>query len=158
MTQDEPQQAAQQVEGGAPARARGEITSAISNAVVHIFAEWVGRGPTRARTVITDNIVTTVLQETLTKAEMRLVQEGGLDAVMQMRRTHQGMMRGALMDAVEQITGRPVVGFFSDHQAEPDYAVEVFILGDEGDEDATPRTAAQTALGARLPPVDDVES
>lgn len=157
MTQDEPQQAAQQVQGDAPPRARGEIASAISNAVVHIFAEWVGRGPTRARTVITDNVITTVLQETLTKAEVRLVQEGGIDAVMQMRRTHQGMMRGELMDAVEGITGRPVIAFLSDHQAEPDYAVEVFILGGAGDEDATPRSAAETALGKRLSDVDEIE-
>jgi uncharacterized protein YbcI len=144
--QEQFEQGAPPLEGEARVRARGEMAAAISNAVVRIFAEWVGRGPTRARTVITDNIITTVMQETLTKAEIRLVQEGGLDAVMQMRRTHQGMMRGELMDAVEEITGRPVVAFLSDHQANPDTAVEVFVLATEGDERRTTRTAHEIAL------------
>jgi len=154
MVQDESQAGPAHAE--ARARARGEMAAEISNAVVHIFAEWVGRGPTRARTVITDNIVTTILQETLTKAEIRLVQEGGIDAVLQMRRTHQGMMRSELMDAVESITGRPVVAFLSDHQAEPDYAAEVFVLAPEGEERLAPSSPPDLPFGKPTPPADDL--
>ncbi len=45
-------------------------------------------------------------------------------------------MRGSLTDAVEEITGRKVVGFLSEHQAEPDYAAEVFVV--EADEASEP--------------------
>ncbi len=156
MVQSESQQAAAQ--SVTPARVRGEMAADISTAVVRIFAEWVGRGPTRARTVITDNIVTTILQETLTKAEIRLVQEGGVDAVLQMRRTHQGMMRSELMDAVEAITGRPVVAFLSDHQVEPDYASEVFVLAPDGAERLAPRRPLDLPLGKPAPPTDGIET
>ena len=143
----------------APPRVNGEMTAAISNAIVRVFAEWIGRGPTRARTVMTDNVVTTILQDTLTKAERRLVEEGGLDAVMQMRRTHQGMMRGAVMDAVEEITGRKVVAFLSDHQAEPDYATEVFVLAEDEDAPEAPRAAAPTGIVKEVPPsVDSLDT
>ena len=71
------------------------------------------------------------------------MQEGGLDAVMQMRRTHQGMMRGELIDAVEEITGRKVVAFLSDHQVDPDYAAEVFVLTDDEDDRRTLRAPAE---------------
>lgn len=128
--------------GQPTAASRGEVTSAISNAVVSVFAEWSGRGPNRARTVIVDNIVTCVLQGTLTKAETRLLQEGGAEAVLTMRRTYQAMMRKALVEAVEAITGREVVAFLSDHQPEPDYVAEVFVLG----RDATPRPPRVAAL------------
>lgn len=107
---------------------RADRAAAISRATVRVFSDYIGRGPTRARTVIARNVVTVILEDTLTKAEKRLVEEGAVDMVMQIRRRFQGTMRGPLMDAVEEITGQKVVAFLSDHQADPDYASEVFIL------------------------------
>lgn len=115
-------------EPAAASLSRGAMAAAISRATVSIFADFIGRGPTRARTVIARDMITVILEDTLTKAERRLVAEGALDMVMQIRRRFQGTMRGALMDAVEEITGRKIVAFLSDHQAEPDYAAEVFVL------------------------------
>jgi len=45
----------------------------ISNGVVHVLSEYTGRGPTRARTHISDEVVTVVLRDTLTKGERSLV-------------------------------------------------------------------------------------
>jgi uncharacterized protein YbcI len=102
--------------------------TAVSNAVVALFSEYLGRGPTRARTVFGQDFVAVVLQDTLTKAERRLADEGEGDTVLSTRRTFQKAMRHDLITVVEQLTGRHVVAFLSDHQLDPDYAVETFIL------------------------------
>lgn len=106
----------------------GQTASAISNAVVSLFAEYLGRGPTRARTSFGRDLVTVVLEETLTKAERRLVTEGEVEAVLATRRTFQRTMRDDLVAAVERLTGRTVTAFLSDQHANPDVSVEIFVL------------------------------
>jgi uncharacterized protein YbcI len=112
-------------------RVGGPLASAISNAVVSIFADYLGRGPTRARTTFGRDLVVVVLEETLTKAERRLVADGEGDTVINARRTFQRTMRSDLVDAVEGLTGRPVVAFLSDQSVTPDVAVEAFTLKPE---------------------------
>jgi uncharacterized protein YbcI len=106
----------------------GRIGSAISNSVVRIFAEYLGRGPTRARTSFGRDVVTVVLEETLTKAEQRLVREGEAESVIEIRRTFQRAMRRDLVAAIEQHSGRRVAAFLSDQHVEPDVSAEIFIL------------------------------
>jgi uncharacterized protein YbcI len=117
-----------QDDGPPSGQGTGQVANAISSSVVRLFAQWVGRGPTRARTVLSGNLVTVVLEDTLTKAERRLVEMGRSEMVVDTRRTFQQMMRGDLVRSVEEFTGREVVAFLSDQSAEPDYAVESFIL------------------------------
>jgi uncharacterized protein YbcI len=114
-----------------PQSTNGHLGTAISNAVVSIYAEFLGRGPTRARTVIGPNLVTVVLQDTLTKGEQRLVAAGAGDSVTDVRRVFQQTMKDDLVDAVERITGRVVAAFLSDQSVGPDVAVEVFVLDPE---------------------------
>jgi uncharacterized protein YbcI len=45
----------------------GSLDAAISTAVVGITATYTGRGPTRARTSIRDDLVVVLLQDTMTK-------------------------------------------------------------------------------------------
>jgi uncharacterized protein YbcI len=42
---------------GTKERTPGSLSAAISNHVVRLFAEYTGRGPTRARTTIRDGVV-----------------------------------------------------------------------------------------------------
>jgi uncharacterized protein YbcI len=51
-------------------------TWAISNTVVKLVRENTGRGPTKARTSIRDNVVVVMLDQTLTKGEQNLVSNG----------------------------------------------------------------------------------
>ncbi len=110
----------------------GKMAKAISASVVRLFSQYVGRGPTRARTVLSGNLVTVVLEDTLTKAERTLVELGREDTVVTTRRTFQQMMREELVRSVEELTGRQVVAFLSDQSAEPDFAVKTFILAGDG--------------------------
>ncbi len=109
-------------------RSSGSVNAAISDAVVHIYKEYMGRGPTKTRTSIRDDVVVVLLEDVLTRAEKTLVGEGELDAVMHMRRTVQLTMKDSLTDVVQDLTRRRVVAFMSDNHAEPDCAVEVFVL------------------------------
>lgn len=111
--------------------AGGALHSAISNAVVGIVHEYTGRGPTRARTSIRDDVVVVVLQETLLKAERSLIADDKAELVVTMRRSFQQTMRAEMSKAVTELTGREVIAFMSDSNLEPDYAVEVFVLAPE---------------------------
>jgi uncharacterized protein YbcI len=54
----------------------GKLATAISNMVVQALRHYTGRGPTRSRTYIHDQLISVVLQGTLTRAERRLVADG----------------------------------------------------------------------------------
>jgi uncharacterized protein YbcI len=112
--------------------ASGSLSAAISNLVVRIVAEYTGRGPTRARTYIKDDCITCVLQDTLTKGERSLVDDGRAELVLSTRKAYQTTMRHAMRAGVEELTGRRVVAFMSDNNIDPDMAAEVFLLAPEG--------------------------
>ena len=112
--------------------AGGALYSAISNAIVGVVHEYTGRGPTRARTSIRDDVVVVMLQETMLKAERSLVEDDKGELVAQMRRSFQQTMRADMSEAVSQLTGREVIAFMSDSHLEPDYSVEVFVLAPDG--------------------------
>ena len=114
--------------------AGGALYSAISNAVVGIVHEYTGRGPTRARTSIRDDVVVVVLQETLLKAERSLIEDDKAELVAHMRRSFQQTMRADMSAAVAKLTGREVIAFMSDSHLEPDYSVELFVLAPEADD------------------------
>jgi uncharacterized protein YbcI len=96
--------------------------------MVALFKESTGRGPSYARTYVENGLVVTVLHDTMTKAERTLIDENRQDTVRDLRRIFQGTFRQDAIRAVERLTGRRVLAFLSDHAAEPDYAIEAFVL------------------------------
>jgi uncharacterized protein YbcI len=113
----------------------GPLFAAISNAIVGIVHDYTGRGPTRARTTIRDDVVVVMLQETMLKAERSLVADDKGELVAHMRRSFQQTMRADMSAAITELTGREVIAFMSDSHLEPDYSVEVFVLAPEAEED-----------------------
>jgi uncharacterized protein YbcI len=110
----------------------GSKSAAISNHVVRTMSDYTGRGPTRARTVVADDVVTVVLQDTLTKGERSLVADGRDELVLSTRKAFQLTMRHDLVGGIEEILGRPVIAFMSDNHIDPDVCVEVFVLAGDG--------------------------
>jgi uncharacterized protein YbcI len=106
----------------------GQLAMAISNRVVKIVSEYTGRGPTRARAYLDGDLVVCVFGDTLTKGEHRLVERGEAQTVLNTRRTYQTLMRADISAAVEELTGRTVIAFFSDNHVDPDMAIEAVIL------------------------------
>jgi uncharacterized protein YbcI len=115
-----------------PARMPGLARTEISTAMVGLFSEYYGRGPTRARTYINDDIVAVVLEETFTRAEQTLVERGEVEAIQHVRRRFQQQMRDEFTAVVEQSTGRKVRVFLSQTSLDPDISVELFLLAEEG--------------------------
>jgi uncharacterized protein YbcI len=106
----------------------GSIAVAISNAVVRLMSEYTGRGPTRARTYLQDDLITVVLQDTMTKGERSLVRDGRSDLVLATREAYQCTMSNDLIAAVQDITNRTVTAFLSGNHIDPDIAIESFVL------------------------------
>jgi uncharacterized protein YbcI len=129
-------------------RAPGSLSADISRLVVRLVADYTGRGPTRARTTIRDDTIICVTQDNMTKAERRLAAEGETDLVVTIRRKFQSTMREDLVGGVELLTGRKVLSFMSDHDADNDYAAEVFIL------DGPPIVETAGESGADAPDAD----
>jgi uncharacterized protein YbcI len=107
----------------------GECAAAISNAMVQLLHEYTGRGPTRARTTIGEDLIVCLLADTLTNSERKLVDAGEEDLVLHGRSTFQRLMRERAIDAVESASGRTVKAFMSNNHIDPDLAVETFVLG-----------------------------
>jgi uncharacterized protein YbcI len=106
----------------------GTLNAAISNAVVHLMRESTGRGPTKARTTIRDDVVLVMLEHVLTKAESRLAAAGRADKVLELRGTIQETMSLELISTIEGLTGRRVRAFMSANHTDPDIAAELFVL------------------------------
>jgi uncharacterized protein YbcI len=108
----------------------GERLAAISNAIVNIFAESYGRGPTKAKTYAFDNYLITVLEDLLTTVERTLVERGEEDLVRQVRLTFQEATAERFTSEVAAIAGREVVGYHSQVTFNPSLGFEVFVLAD----------------------------
>jgi uncharacterized protein YbcI len=113
---------------------RGERQAAISNAIVRLLHDYTGRGPTKARTTVSGDLVVCVLADAMTKGERSLVADGRPDVVLRMRKAFQDTMRASIVGEVERLTGRTAIAFMSDNHIDPDYAVEIVILEPEVDE------------------------
>ena len=100
----------------------------ISTGAVQVLHEYTGRGPTKAKTLIAEDVVIVLLADTLTKGERTLVQGGQADRVLQLRREYQALMRNDLVRLVERQLDRKVIAFMSENHIDPDLAAEVFVL------------------------------
>jgi uncharacterized protein YbcI len=106
----------------------GDLRQAISDAIVRVSADFIGRGPTRAKTYVNENVISCVMQDTLTRGERSLVADGDGESVREMRRRFQDAMRRHMCAAIEGLTDRKVVSFLSDNDVESEMAIEVFVL------------------------------
>ena len=110
----------------------------ISNEIVHLHSEYYGRGPSKAKTYIQDDLVVVVLEETFTPAERTLIERGEGDSIHDIRRRFQQVMEDQFKAVVEQATGRQVRAFMSETSLDQDVAIEVFLLGDGSSTDGAP--------------------
>ena len=112
------------------------VSMEISNAMVRLYKEQFGRGPTKARTHwCGSDLVTVVLEDTLTPAERNLVRLGEHQRLRDLRLFFQYATVREFCASVEQITGRTVRAFFSAIDTEVEgMAIESFVLYPKGEE------------------------
>jgi uncharacterized protein YbcI len=133
----------------------GEILAEISKALVALYKEAYGRGPTKARTYISGDLVVCLLEGGFVRAEQTLRDAGRGDAVSDQREALQEVLRKRFVGIIEELTGRKVSTFISGVDLEAEMNAEVFVLEpvdlDTGDErEAVSAWADQTLRQARV--------
>ena len=114
-------------------RRRGEIAAEISTTLVQLMKEHAGRGPTKCRTYIDDDLVIVLMRGGFSSLENTLFEDGKFLDVRAMRHVLQDTMEGRFTEVVERLTGRAVAAFMSASHQRPDLQLEVFVL--DGDPD-----------------------
>ena len=107
----------------------GEQLAAVTNGIVRLFRDYYGRGPTKAKSyLLDDRIVVCVLEDTMTKVERTLVDNGEGHKVRDVRLTFQETMADEFMGVVSDAMGRPVTAYHSQLTLEPDIGFEFFVM------------------------------
>ena len=108
---------------------RGLELQELTNAMVRLYKELFGRGPTKARTAYAgpDAILATI-QNSLTAAERNMIDLGEHQRVREIRMFFQHASESEFTGTVEQITGRKVWAFVSGTDTSSDVSSEVFYL------------------------------
>jgi uncharacterized protein YbcI len=114
------------------------LPMAISTMVVRMLREYTGRGPSKARTTIRDNVVVVMLEQSLTKGEQSLAAKGRGEKVLGIRHEFQEAMREESSAKIAELTGRQVVAMLSANHIDPDLAAEIYVL------DQPPEPGART--------------
>ncbi len=106
----------------------GALNAALANELGKLLAEFTGRGATRSRAYVIQDLVVGVFEDGATRAEQNLVAAGQAGLVRQQRDALQRAVAPQLIAAVERLTGRTVRLFLSGSDESGGSSVEVFIL------------------------------
>ena len=104
------------------------LSATISREMVRLYKELFGRGPTRASTAMTHDIVICTLENSLTPAERNMVKMGEHQRLRDVRMFFQHASEEEFRSAIENATGRKVRAFVSGMDTSEDVATEVFYL------------------------------
>ena len=111
-----------------------EQAGVLSREIVRIAVEYTGRGPTRVRATLGQDVICVVLHDNHTKGERALLAIGEHALVSQLRRAYHRAMQPALIEAARSVTGRDFLVVLADHSTDPDVSTLNFVL-------ASPATA-----------------
>ena len=105
----------------------GDVLTAISDGMVALLKEYYGRGPTQAKTYY-QTTSSSACCAAASRASSRRCSTAAAGRVIQQRMEFQEVMRERFEAVIEHATGRPVIGFMSGNQQDPDMICEVFVL------------------------------
>ena len=126
----------------APAeREQRSLLLEVSNAMVGLFKDQFGRGPTKARAhwAGPDTIVC-ILRESFTPAEKNMVALGEHQRLRDVRLFFQAATEQQFRDVVGGIVDRPVESFMSAIDTHTDTAIEVFVFAPDEQRDGAPES------------------
>lgn len=105
-----------------------DVRQAISPGIVHLLKEYYGKGPERARTLYSGDVVVVVMRGGFTTVEQTLLDAGRGQEVIQQRMAFQEAMEERFREVIEAHTGRKVLAFMSGSHQDPDLVTELFVL------------------------------
>ena len=107
----------------------GQLLVALSDGIVELFRDLLGKGPERCKTYWAgSDTLLIMLDGGYTVAERTLFEAGRGAAVRESRTALQQILASRMKDTVEQLTGRSVVAFLSASHQDPDLSAEFFVL------------------------------
>ena len=109
----------------------------VTKGMISLHRRFYGKGPTKAKTYAVNDTVISVLEGGFTTVERTLIDQGDVEAVLDIRRSFQRTMEGHFTEIVEKALGRKVIAYMSQIHAGPDLAVELFVLEPRGDGEGT---------------------
>src|SRR4051812_14420647 len=107
---------------------RGSLLVELSNAVVRVHKQFYGKGPTKARSHLSHDLLTVVLEGGYTRSEQTLHDHGYDEQVVQSRLAMQASVEDELRAAVEGILHRSVRSFMSANDPSHEMQAEIFVL------------------------------
>lgn len=109
-------------------QAGASLLSAISREMVKAMKTYYGRGPTKAKSYLMDDLLLIVMRGGFTEAEQTLLSAGEGDTVRTFRQRFENIMGERLIGTIEQLTERKVLTYQSQVLFDPDTAVEIFVF------------------------------
>ena len=117
-------------------RQDGPLRQQLSNAIMALYKQYFGKGPTDCRAYLERDLVVLVLTGGYNAGEQTLFEDGKWHDVRRARLAWQDSMEERFTETIEQLTHRSVKAFMSASHQDPDVSVELFVLDETP---ATPR-------------------
>lgn len=109
-------------------RTKGQVEAEISEALVKFEREYMGRGPTRVKTYIVQDMIIVRLAGVLTPAEEHLIRIEGVELIKQVRAKLLESGRRLMEEAIRRITGCQLMSMHADLSTKTGERVILFTL------------------------------
>ena len=120
------------------------LLAAVTEAMVEFHQRYHHRKPVTAKTVrLGEDLLACVLGGVYTDVEKTMIEIQRGTIVQETRNAFQNAMQDKFINAVQQLTGRSVLAFISNHHVGPDIEIELFFLLPDGDSDGSDPTSTQ---------------
>lgn len=111
-----------------PAAERKDPLGNIARRIVQLQKEFSGKGPTKVRAHVNDDMVVVLMRDGYTVVEQTLAREGREEAVLDQRNAFQEVMNKKYIAVIEEEMGRKVAAVMSANHHGPDLSVEIFVF------------------------------
>ena len=106
-----------------------ELLAAINDAMVAYHAHYYHRKPaTTKTTMLGGDLIACVMSGIYTDVEKTLIEIQQQTIVQEVRNAFQNAMQDKFINTVQNLTGRNVIAFISNHHVGPDIEIELFFL------------------------------
>lgn len=104
------------------------LRAAVSREMVKALKTYYGKGPTRAKTYLFDDLLFVVMRGGITRGEETMLEAGHSDSVRAFRQRFQNVMGDRLVGTIEQLTERKVLTYQSQVLFDPFVVIEIFVF------------------------------
>ena len=109
----------------------GPTLAEVTTALVRLHRDRYGKGPTRSKSYLVDDLLVCVMRDVFSPLETTLIEAGESERVRGARLAVRDASQELWSEAVERVVGRRVVGHSGQVLTDLGMAVEVFVLAPE---------------------------